>query len=268
MNDAQFDGAVPRFYEQFMVPMLFAPYAADLVARVLAVPHARVLELAAGTGVVTREMAARLPPTSSITATDLNQPMLDCAAALGTTRPVTWRCADAMQLPFDDGSFDVVVCQFGVMFFSPKSQAFAQVLRVLAPRGHFLFNTWGSLETNPLTAEVNRAVGALYPNDPPRFMERTPHGYHDVAQVEADLRAGGFEERATIETVTLEAAAPSPQVVARALCEGTPLRNEIEKRGTPLEQVTERAADALTARYGEGRIKSTMQAHVVLVGRD
>ena len=121
-SDNLFSGSIAKLYESHLVPLLFEPYAADLANRLVSRSLSRVLEVAAGTGVVTRALASALPNTVSIVATDLNQAMLDQAAAIGTSRPVEWRQADAMQLPFDDGTFDAVVCQFGVMFFPAEPQ--------------------------------------------------------------------------------------------------------------------------------------------------
>src|SRR5262249_8372511 len=139
-TDKVFAGSIPEFYDTYMVPVFFEPYAADLAARLAGRPLARVLETAAGTGVVTRALATTLPESVSIVATDLNQPMLDYASARGTTRAVEWRQADAMDLPFPNGTFDAVVCQFGVMFLPDKARAYAEARRVLRPGGVFLFN--------------------------------------------------------------------------------------------------------------------------------
>src|SRR5688572_3462352 len=134
-SDKLFAGSIPEIYDEYLVPLIFEPYAEDLAARLISRPVANVLELAAGTGVVTRRLAAVLRGDVSIVATDLNQPMLDRAARTGTARPVDWRQADALQLPFADASFDAVICQFGVMFFPDKVRAFAEARRVLRPGG-------------------------------------------------------------------------------------------------------------------------------------
>ena len=147
-TDQTFVGAIPEIYDQYLVPLIFEPYAVDLAARLARLPLTTVLELAAGTGVVTRRLALGLPATVAITATDLNQPMLDRAAAVGTSRPVSWRLADALELPFADASFDAVVCQFGAMFFPDKPRAFAEARRVLKPGGTFIFNVWDRIEAN------------------------------------------------------------------------------------------------------------------------
>jgi len=165
-SDTVFAGAVPEMYETLMVPLIFEPYALDLADRLAPRSPRRVLEIAAGTGVVTRRLAARLPAGATIVATDLNQAMLDHAASVGTARPVEWRQADAMQLPFPDRSFDAVVCQFGVMFFPDKAKAFAEARRVLAAGGVFLFNAWDRIEDNEIADTVTAALAVLYPADP------------------------------------------------------------------------------------------------------
>ena len=174
--DKVFAGSIPGIYEKLLVPLIFAPYAEDLAARVAARAPARVLEIAAGTGVVTRALAIALPASAAIVATDLNPGMLETAVQVGTTRPVQWRPADAMKLPFADAEFDVVVCQFGVMFFPDKCQAFAEARRVLRPGGAFLFNAWGRIEDNEFADVVTTSLASLFPADPPRFLARTPHG--------------------------------------------------------------------------------------------
>ena len=144
--DKVFSGSIPKLYDKYLVPLIFEPYATDLVNRLRGKGLARVLEIAAGTGVVTRALASALPESATIVATDLNQAMLDQGAAVGTKRPVEWRQADAMQLPFEDATFDAVVCQFGVMFFPDKPKAFAEARRVLRPGGVFIFNVWDRIE--------------------------------------------------------------------------------------------------------------------------
>lgn len=147
-SDKNFAGSIPKLYEEHLVPLIFEPYAEDLARRVASRKPARVLEIAAGTGVVTRHLASALPEEVLIVATDLNQTMLDTAAAVGTPRPVTWRQADAMTLPFEDAEFDAVLCQFGAMFFPDKAKAFSESRRVLKTGGAFIFNVWDRIEEN------------------------------------------------------------------------------------------------------------------------
>jgi SAM-dependent methyltransferase len=265
-NDALFAGSIPELYERLLVPMLFEPYAADLADRVAAHSPRRVLELAAGTGVVTRALAERLPADSSLVATDLNPPMLDMAAARGTARPVEWRQVDALQLPFDDGAFDLVACQFGVMFFPDKARAFSEARRVLAPGGRLIFNTWDRIEENDFPQVVTQALETLFPADPPRFLVRVPHGYHDKARIQRDLALGGFAKAPVTITLPACSRAASAQRVADAFCQGTPLRGEIEARGS-MQQATDIATSALIRRLGDGPLEGRIQAHIVAVER-
>ncbi len=193
-TDKVFSGSIAELYEKYLVPLIFEPYATDLANRLVSRSPASVLEIAAGTGVVTRALASALPESTSIVATDLNQPMLDQASKVGTKRPVQWRQADAMQLPFPDAAFDAVACQFGVMFFPDKAKAFSEARRVLKPGGVLIFNAWDRIEENEFADVVTTALASVFPQDPPRFMARTPHGYNDRAAIERDLRSGGAAE--------------------------------------------------------------------------
>jgi SAM-dependent methyltransferase len=264
-NDRVFAGSIPALYERYLVPMIFAPYAADLVRRVAERKPRRILEIAAGTGVVTRALAGTLPD-AGIVATDLNTAMLQQARATGTSRPVEWRQADAMALPFGDCEFDAVVCQFGVMFFPDKPHAFAEARRVLKPGGVFLFNAWDRIEDNDFADAVSDALEGVFPDDPPRFMARTPHGYHDIDVIARDLAAGGFALPPRIETVARRSRADSPRIVAVAYCQGTPWRNEIEARDASMLNVATDAAEAeIARRFGPGPVDGKIQAIVIEV---
>lgn len=265
-SDKLFVGSIPKLYEKYLVPLIFEPYAADLVNWLASRPVTRVLEVAAGTGVVTRKLASVLPDHVAIVATDLNQSMLDKASAIGTVHPVEWRQADAMQLPFADGTFDAVVCQFGVMFFPDKAKAFAEARRVLRPGGVFIFNVWDRIEENEFADTVTTALASLFPEDPPRFMARTPHGYCDHAIITRDLADGGFTASPEITTVAARSRADSARVPAIVYCQGTPLRNEIEARdASRLGEATDVAAEAIARRFGRGAVDGKIQAHVVTV---
>ena len=247
------------------MPLIFTSYAADLAGRTAALGPNALLETAAGSGVVTRAMAPLLAPDASYVVTDLNQPMLEHAASRQGPDPrVSWRPANAMDLPFDAASFDAVVCQFGVMFFPDRVAGYAEARRVLKPNGRLLFNVWDHIEANEFADVVTAAAAAVFPDDPPRFLARTPHGYHDVALLRAELAQAGFSE---VSVMTLEktSTAPSPRHPAIAYCQGTPLRNEIEARDARLlEAVTERAAAAIATRFGSGQVAGKIRAHIVV----
>lgn len=206
----------PEVYEKLLVSLIFAPYVIDIVALLAQRTPTRVLEIAAGTGVLTRPLASVVPDEVCIVATDLNQAMLDHAASVGKARAVEWRQADAMQLPFADGSFDAVVCQFGVVFF---------------------------------------------PDDPPRFLARVPHGHHDLAKIADDLKQGGLAKAPATRTVAARSRAASTRVRAMAYCLGMPLRREIEARNASrLETPCAVATGAMEARFGLGAVDGKIQA--------
>ena len=266
--DRVFAGSIPQLYERYLVPLIFEPYAADIASRVALRQPSRVLEVAAGTGVVTRQLASALPPVASIVATDLNQPLLDQAVAAGTTHPVEWLQADAMQLPFPDATFDVVVCQFGVMFFPDKQKAFSEARRVLRPSGCLMFNVWDRIEQNEFADTVTQALESPFFDDPPRFLARVPHGYHDLSVIARDLAGGGFDRSPEFTTVTARSCADSPRIPAMAYCHGTPLRSEIEARGpSSLNVATDIATAAIASRFGSGAVDGKIQAHVITVER-
>jgi SAM-dependent methyltransferase len=267
-NDRRFGEDIAALYQDLLVPLIFAPYAVDLAHRLAPLPVASVLELAAGTGVVTRELASRLAAGVQLVATDLNEAMLAVARAHGTSRPVRWRQADAMALPFGDASFDAVVCQFGAMFFPDRAHAFAEARRVLRPGGTLLFNVWDRIETNDFAWVIQEAVAGLFPHDPPRFLERLPHGYFSASAIAGDLADAGFTARPVVETVTAASPAASPAIPAVAYCQGTPLRNEIEARdASRLQAATEAATAAMAARFGAGPVTGRIQALVVRIER-
>ncbi|HKU06681.1 MAG TPA: methyltransferase domain-containing protein [Bradyrhizobium sp.] len=265
--DKVFTGSIPQIYERLMVPLIFAPYARDLASRIAQVRPRRLLETAAGTGVVTRELSAQLPADVAITATDLNEPMLAQAKAALPDPRVEWRQADALALPFGDASFDVVACQFGAMFFPDRVKGYAEARRVLATGGRLFFNVWDRIEDSEFTDVVTQALAQVFPNDPPRFMARTPHGYHDKDLIRSDLRRAGLTD-ISIDVVDHVSRAPSPREPAVAFCQGTPLRSEIEARGAPgLEAATDSAEEALRKRFGSGPIEGRIRALVISAAR-
>lgn len=267
-TDKAFSGSIPELYEALLVPLLFEHLAEDMAARAAATSPRAVLEIAAGTGVVTRRLAPRLPGACYV-ATDLNQPMLDVAMAKQPSGgAVAWKQADAQALPFEDAAFDTVICQFGAMFFPDRVGAYAEARRVLKPQGRFLFNVWDRIGNNEFAAIVTEALAALWPDDPPRFLARTPHGYHDEARIQSDLTEAGFAGIA-LERNSALSRAPSALHVARAYCEGTPLRSEIEAKGAgSLQSATAAAASALAARFGSGEVSGCIAALVIEASQD
>jgi ubiquinone/menaquinone biosynthesis C-methylase UbiE len=264
-GDKIFAGSIPENYDRYMVPLIFESYARDMAQKASALSPKTVLETAAGSGVVTRALAPMLSPDARYVVTDLNQPMLDHAAARqGRDDRIKWQKVDAQALPFEDATFDLVCCQFGVMFFPDRPSACREARRVLKPGGTFLFNAWDRIEQNVFAYDVTNSLAEFFQDDPPRFLARMPHGYHDTALIRSDLAKAGFSN-VTIETKAEESRAPSPRHIAIAYCQGTPLRNEIEARGAEkLEAATEHAAATIARKHGSGEVAAKIQAHVIL----
>lgn len=253
-----FSGSVPENYHRHLGPVLFEPYAKDLAARIGDVQ--RLLEIACGTGIVSQALARQLPD-ATIVATDLNQAMLDIAMQHVDSKRVTFRQADAMQLPFGDGEFDAVVCQFGFMFVPDKVVAFREVRRVLRRDGLFAFNVWDSLAANDGSRTVNDVVRALFPSDPPRFID-IPFSMHDRRAIERWLRDAGFQ-KIKIRDLPLMSESPSAKQFASGYVQGTPLADSLRQRGGDFDQITTAVEKELARLYGDRPMRSRMQAIVV-----
>jgi SAM-dependent methyltransferase len=261
--DSVFAGSIPQLYDQKLGALLFAPYAADMAMRTKPLVAGHLLETCAGTGILTRQLAASLPPAVAITATDLNQPMLDHAAAQPGVQRVKWQQADAQALPFPDNTFGMVVCQFGAMFFADRVKAYRDARRVLATGGHLIFSVWDRLDTTPVMAAAVEGLARRYPQQKSWFLDRTPCGYHDHQVIGGDLRAAGFT---TVRTriVKLTGQLTTALDAAIGMCQGTPMRAEIEaldKDG--LDEATRAAAEAIAARCGAGPAATPLQAVIV-----
>jgi ubiquinone/menaquinone biosynthesis C-methylase UbiE len=261
-TDTVFAGSIPAIYDQYMVPLVFAPYARLVAERTVELRPRRILETAAGTGVVTEELHRALPE-AEIIATDLNAPMLEQAARRLNAPNVRFQPADAQSLPFANASFDLVVCQFGVMFFPDKVRANAEARRVLRDGGRYMLVVWDCVEHNLATMTAGRAVGDLFPGDSVRFYERVPFRYHDVAVIERDLLAAGFTD-IEYETVDLISRAATARDAAIALVQGTPVRSDIEQINPKMLGPATDAAEAALRQYeGPDGFEAPMSARLV-----
>jgi SAM-dependent methyltransferase len=256
-TDAVWVEDMPAGYDRLLGPALFAPFARELAGRAVPLEPARVLEVAAGTGIVTRELHAALPG-ARLLATDLN-PAMAARGATGVPQ-VPWAVADAMALPLPDSSIDLVVCSFGAMFFPDRPIAFAETARVLAPGGTALFTVWDVVDRSTLPAALHRAVAAAVPDDPPDFVARVPHGYADPARISADVAAGGLT--AQLETVQLVGGTPSVRELAEGFVRGTPLRAALGRHGE-LTDMARAVADRMADALGEGPVTGELTAHLV-----
>jgi ubiquinone/menaquinone biosynthesis C-methylase UbiE len=257
-----FAGSIPALYEECLGPVIFTPYADDLTRRIRAlVPTGRILETACGTGLLTRRLDAALPKEVHITATDLSDGMVAFAKTRLPASPrVDWRTADASALPFDAASFDLVVCEFGMMFLPDKAAGFREAHRVLRPGSTFLFNVWCGLEDNPYGQIAHTTIAKFFASNPPTFYQ-IPFGFHDQDAISGYLRSTNFVD-VTIERVSFDATAPSAAHFARGLVEGTPIANAITEAGLPFDPIREAVTAALVAHGGDGPWRSSMAALV------
>jgi len=256
-----FTGSIPQFYDCYLVPLIFEPYSADLVARVRTKPELSVLELACGTGVVTSKLADALGPDHRITASDLNPDMIDIARRkLPDDGRISWQVIDATALPFDDGEFDAIICQFGCMFFPDRPKAMRAARRVLRAGGQFVFNIWDRLDQCPVLAAADAEIRASFPDDPPRFYD-VPFGMFEREPIVELMRQAGFDEIA-VHVVRLTGARLPARDIACGIVRGGPFVTEIEKRGGDVDAVIERVARKLVAVYGDAPFASPMSAIV------
>jgi SAM-dependent methyltransferase len=261
-GEASWLDSMPEVYDRCLGPALFTPPARHLAATAAGLAPSAVLELAAGTGILTAELVRALP-TADVTATDLNPGMVSWGAR--TVPAATWLVADAQTLEFADGSFDLVACQFGVMFFPDKPAAFAEVARVLRPGGNLLFDVWDTVDATTVTTALTGALADVLPDQTPDFVTRIPHGYHDPGRIRADVEAGGLVVDA-LERVVLRGTGASAGAVAEGFCRGTPLRFALEQRGD-LDTLTAAVAERMTTRVGTGPVEGDLAAIVVSAHR-
>ena len=267
-SNHNFTGSIPGNYDHYLRPLIFEPYAEDMAVRIEKLRHKDILETAAGTGVVTALLAKSLREGDKLVVTDINPAMLEIAKKAIVNPAIIFQLADATSLPFEDSSFDVVVTQFGVMFFPDKLQGYREAFRMLRRGGTFLFNVWDKLELNELAALSNATVGEMFPHSPPSFMAATPHGYHDVEDIKSALTKAGFEN-VTAEILPKRSRAPSAREPAMAYCQGTPMRAEIETRdATKLELATDLCEKAIMEKFGTGAIDAAIQAIVFTASRN
>jgi SAM-dependent methyltransferase len=244
---------------------MFDPYAADLVERVPTSADTRVLEIACGTGIVTRRLRSALPASATLVATDLNEAMVEYARTAVPLAGISWQTADAQSLPFAEVSFDVVVWQFGIMFLPDPARGFGEAHRVLVPGGTLLANAWHSLEENPAHRAIHDAVAAMFPDDPPQFLA-TPYGYHDRARILADAAAGGFTD-VQLDEVRLQEHGPSALDLVTGFVRGSPLTHELTRRGADLDAAARAISEAVARVGGNAPVTLDLAATVITAVR-
>jgi SAM-dependent methyltransferase len=235
-----------------------------MAGRVAAARPRRVLEVACGTGILTAELRAALGDGVQLMATDLNDPMLAHARSKPTAKAIDWQQADGTRLPTPDGSVDVVVCQFGYMFFPDKRAAFREAARVLAPGGRLFFSVWNKLDDNPSGQVLQEAVQALGGADPPTFY-RVPFSYADEDVIREDLMQAGLET-ISFDRLVIDAAMPSPSDVATGLVRGTPMFVALSDRHADVDAIEREVARLLVERSATSPLTLRLDAKIITAG--
>ena len=259
----QFTGSIPEYYDKGLGPHIFAPFAEDMAQRVSALSPRHVLEIAAGTGILSERLRAALPATAALLVSDLNPPMLEIAKAkLAGASGVVFQQADACAMPFSNAAFDCAVCQFGVMFFPDKDLSFREVRRVLRPGGAYLFNVWDDFAFNAFARIASETIASFFTSDPPGFY-KVPFGYARLDPIKALLEAAGYR-RLSFETVRLEQRISDVRAFAQGLVLGSPIVEEIRARGTAEPQaIIEKLNAAFENEFGARSGRMELQAIVV-----
>ncbi len=255
-----FVGEIPEHYDKGLGPNIFVDYAGRLVDECCAEAVANVIELAAGTGIVSGKLRDRLPKDASLLVTDLNGPMLEVAKKkLEEGDNLRFSVADAMDLPFEEARFDLMVCQFGVMFFPDKVASFREAARVIKPGGRYVFNVWSAMSENPFSQMAHEVARQFFPDDPPGFY-KVPFHYGDPQLVKADLAEAGWGD-IRYETIRLSKRIEAPETFAKALVFGNPLIDEIRSRGgVSSDDVAREMASALHRTFGPSEMTMPLSA--------
>jgi SAM-dependent methyltransferase len=256
-----FGGSMPEFYDSIMGPAQFEPYGADLARRLPASPGGDVLEIACGTGRVTRQLRERLAPAVRLVATDLSEAMLEYGRRkVGGS--IEWRKADATALPFPDASFAAAVCAFGIMFVPDKKAALREAHRVLRKGGVLLFNVWDGLENNPQGRPAEEVLTRRFPDDPAMKAGSLPYLFNDRTLIGAMLDEAHFGH-VHMEPVRLQCSAPSARDFAIGQLRGTPRGAMVEQRIGKLDALIDEVAQGLARLGGERPFRYTPQALVI-----
>jgi ubiquinone/menaquinone biosynthesis C-methylase UbiE len=265
MTTDAFSGSVPENYDRYLGPVLFEPYARELVARIPRRDGVRVLEIACGTGIVTRHLRDALPPSATVTATDLSEAMVGYAARSVAAAGIVWQPADAQSLPFGDGAFDLAVFQFGLMFLPDKVRGFAEARRVLAPGGQLIAAVWQSLDANPFAAAMARTLADLFPADPPRILD-VIHGYGDPERIAADMRAAGWDDIA-FEPVAINGHGRAAADLATGFAYGSPIAQVLAQRGADPQRFVTDLTPRLIEVGGDAPFTPALAAVVITATR-
>lgn len=258
-KNSTFTKTIAENYEKYFSPMFFTAPAKDIAGR-LSIEQGRVLELACGTGQLTRIIREKYPD-ADIIATDLNPGMISVAKTISSTEKIQWQTMDAQEIQFDDNSFDVVICQFGFMFFPDKQKAAAEGYRVLKPGGKFIFSTWDKIETQHITVIANDIIKSFFPSDPPMFFN-VPFSMSDPSVIESLMKNTGFRD-VSVDNPRLEGQSSSADDAAKGFTIGNPMYLAIcERDESLLQEIQAAVKQAFIDEFGSGPISVPLSLFV------
>ena len=252
-------GQTANHYDQFFGPLYFEPFAIEVAKRVDPTGTAVVLEIAAGTGRVTRHIRERILPSAKLIASDISEEMQAVAKKKLGHLDIDWQNIDAQQLPFSDNSIDLVICCFGYMFVPDKTKAFAEVYRVLKPGGHFLFSTWDKLENNP-ASYISRCMAKQYLEEPLPASYDLPTSMSDESGIRSLLQDAGFS-KLSVEKVKLLTAIPTAKEAALGFVQGGGVYDEVRKRKSgSIDEIKIRLEKELAGQFGDAPMIAPISA--------
>jgi ubiquinone/menaquinone biosynthesis C-methylase UbiE len=259
-RNASFSGSIPANYEKYLGPFLFEPYAVHVASLLQDKKYPSILEIACGTGRVTAHLAKEVKH-DSLTATDLNADMIEVAKKIVPDKNINWQQADAMQLPFADNTFDLVVCQFGIMFFPDKLKGLQEAYRVLKPGGKLLFSTWDKLENNPAIQAGRKVIESYFGENPPGFYN-IPFMMHHEEELQTLMKDAGFKN-CTTTLVKKEGISASAADLSKGMVMGSPISlSIIEKDPALVEKIEAHVEKKLAEKFGNKPLKSSLAVWV------
>lgn len=263
-NDAvlNFNGSVPEVYETVLGNFIFEPFAVDIVNRISNKNAFNVLELAAGTGRVTKHLIHAFSPNAKIVASDISLPMMEKAKLVVSSQNLTWQQVDIADIPFSEGSFDVIVCQFGVMFLQDKLRAFSEIRRVLKLGGQLLFSTWACIEENPIWKISNQVATKFFGPAPAAIQKSGPFSICNAVDAEAQLHDAGFIHT-KVEKQRITSSISSASLAAKGFIHGLPLKDIIIKQNPEiLSQIQEEMENSFADHFGNNPLTASFTAFV------
>ena len=265
MNWTGYGGGAAEIYERHMVPAIFGPWAEDLLALATPKPGERVLDVACGTGVVTRLVAQRVGPTGTVVGLDLNPGMLAVARAVPPRHgaQIEWREGNVGAIPVADATFDLALCQQGLQFFPDRPAALREIRRVLAPRGRLALSVWRPMQHSSGFEALATALGRLIAPEAAAIMQG-PFALGSADELRTLVTGAGFGD-VVVQPAAKTLRFPSPEEFVRRYVAATPLAAVVAKANDEARAALITEVDAaLKSSVDHDGLAFPIEAHLVL----